>query len=240
MLIIAHRGYSAAQPENSLQAFDAAVAAGADFIETDPRLSLDGIVVCCHDPSLERRARRPEVIAETDFASLRAIPLEGGARIATLDEVLDLAKGRIPVVLDVKVAGPEMQDRIEAVAGRTGMGDDLVQGVRTLDDCRWLRTRHPRRDILAFLSDYGDIGRFAAAGATIIRLWEEDVTVERLAAIQMAGCRTWVTCGLRRQGEIAGACEARRLAGLAQVADGVILNDPIAARAAIADPKVTT
>jgi glycerophosphoryl diester phosphodiesterase len=233
MLIIAHRGHSAACPENTLEAFEAAIAAGADFIETDPRLTRDGVVVCFHDPTLQRRAGRPEAIADMDFAALRAIALEDGGRIFALEEVLDLARGRIPVVLDVKVPGTAMQERIAFVVERTGMRDHIVQGVRTLDDCRALAGRHACRDILAFLADYDEIDRFAAAGASFVRLWEEDVTPERLAAIRRGGCRPWVTCGLRGRGEVGGHCEPERLVRLAGLGvDGVILNDPAMARTA--------
>ena len=59
-LAIAHRGDSAAHLENTLLAFEEAIAAGADLIETDLRLRLDGIVVCGHDRDLARVARLPE------------------------------------------------------------------------------------------------------------------------------------------------------------------------------------
>lgn len=49
MLVIAHRGYHIAVPENTLAAFDAAVAAGVNGIETDVRISLDGLPVLIHD-----------------------------------------------------------------------------------------------------------------------------------------------------------------------------------------------
>ena len=48
-LVVAHRGASADQPENTLEAFDAAIDAGADVIELDVRLSSDGVPVVMHD-----------------------------------------------------------------------------------------------------------------------------------------------------------------------------------------------
>lgn len=49
MLVIAHRGYHAAVPENTLAAFEAAVRAGVNGIETDVRISRDGLPVLVHD-----------------------------------------------------------------------------------------------------------------------------------------------------------------------------------------------
>jgi glycerophosphoryl diester phosphodiesterase len=53
-LVFAHRGGALLAPENTLAAFDAGLAAGADGLELDVRLSRDGIVVVHHDATLER------------------------------------------------------------------------------------------------------------------------------------------------------------------------------------------
>ena len=49
MLLLAHRGYHLSVPENTMAAFAAAVALGVDGIETDVRLSRDGLPVIIHD-----------------------------------------------------------------------------------------------------------------------------------------------------------------------------------------------
>lgn len=56
MLVFAHRGLHDDARENSMAAFAAAVAAGVDGIETDVRLTRDGVPVLFHDPRLQRRA----------------------------------------------------------------------------------------------------------------------------------------------------------------------------------------
>jgi glycerophosphoryl diester phosphodiesterase len=56
MLVLAHRGYHIDYPENTMQAFDAAVRLGVDGIETDVRLSRDGLPVLVHD---EKVAGKP-------------------------------------------------------------------------------------------------------------------------------------------------------------------------------------
>ncbi|MBM9467089.1 glycerophosphodiester phosphodiesterase [Nakamurella leprariae] len=53
-LVIAHRGASAAAPENTMPAFAAAWAAGAGWVETDVQPTLDGVPVLLHDPDLDR------------------------------------------------------------------------------------------------------------------------------------------------------------------------------------------
>lgn len=101
--ILAHRG--APEPgvtENTVPAISAALAAGADGVEVDLRLSVDGVLVACHDADLERVVARRDPIADTPWDELRqaaaAVPL------ARVEWVLVAARGR-PVVLELKPQG---------------------------------------------------------------------------------------------------------------------------------------
>jgi len=76
--VIAHRGASWDEPENTLPAFERAIADGADFVEFDVHADRDGRLVVTHDPP---RAGR-------DYPSL--------------DDVLDLCRGRIGVMAELK------------------------------------------------------------------------------------------------------------------------------------------
>ncbi|MBN9131890.1 MAG: glycerophosphodiester phosphodiesterase [Nitrosospira multiformis] len=81
MLILAHRGYHAEVPENTLAAFEAAVRAGVNGIETDVRMSRDGVPVLVHDRVMATgQAVRDLTHSEIENALGREIP--------TLDEAL--------------------------------------------------------------------------------------------------------------------------------------------------------
>lgn len=69
-LIIAHRGASAVAPENTMAAFREGIAAGADGIEFDVRLSRDGVPVVIHDNTLRRTAGLPQRIADLNWSEL--------------------------------------------------------------------------------------------------------------------------------------------------------------------------
>ena len=100
-LVFAHRGGCALGPENTITAFDAGAAAGADGLELDVRLACDGIVVVHHDPTIERttggrgpvNAMTSAELARED-AAFRFRPEEGhplrgrGIGVPTLPEVL--------------------------------------------------------------------------------------------------------------------------------------------------------
>jgi glycerophosphoryl diester phosphodiesterase len=76
--VIGHRGNRAHAPENTIESFAQAVAAGADAIEFDVHLSADGVPVVCHDPTVTRTTDGTGEIAGMTFAELRR--LDAGAR----------------------------------------------------------------------------------------------------------------------------------------------------------------
>lgn len=84
------RGRGVKVAENTLGAFDAAIAAGADGIELDVRLAKDGAVVVVHDDTLTRVTRGAHTarVDALTSAELRTVTLPGAQHVPTLDEVL--------------------------------------------------------------------------------------------------------------------------------------------------------
>lgn len=60
VVVIAHRGLSGLFPEHTFAAYDAAVRAGTDLLECDLQLTRDGVLVCVHDTTVDRTARRAD------------------------------------------------------------------------------------------------------------------------------------------------------------------------------------
>jgi len=87
-LIAAHRGFPLNHPENTLPAFQAALDAGADLIETDVHGSRDGVAMIAHDPGLWRVAGRSGMVNRFPASELARVDL-GGASMPTLVEALD-------------------------------------------------------------------------------------------------------------------------------------------------------
>ncbi len=94
-LVIAHRGYSAVVPENSLAAVDAARALNVDFIEVDASTSADGVPVILHDPDLDRTTNRKGPVVSLTAEELSFVdagswmgPGYTGIRIPTLAAVM--------------------------------------------------------------------------------------------------------------------------------------------------------
>ena len=102
---IAHRGYhdpEGARPENSREAFAAAIEAGYG-IELDLQMSADGVPMVFHDTHLNRLTGETGPVAMRSADDLRGIGLSGGATtIPTLVEVLALVDGRVPLLIELK------------------------------------------------------------------------------------------------------------------------------------------
>ena len=110
--VCAHRGLSKACPENTLPSFGAAIGIGAHEIEFDVRLSRDDVAVVCHDERVDRTADAPGAISEMEWAELRKLDFGArygeawrGVRVPRIEEVLDLAGGRVGINVHIKEPG---------------------------------------------------------------------------------------------------------------------------------------
>ncbi|MBQ8567393.1 MAG: hypothetical protein IJ445_07420 [Clostridia bacterium] len=108
--LCAHRGFSTVAPENSVVAFGAAVALGAEEIEFDIWSTKDGVLVSCHDSTLDRVSdgtgkiydRTYAELLELDFGIKHSERLKG-LRIPTLEEILQKFAGRVIMNIHVKI-----------------------------------------------------------------------------------------------------------------------------------------
>ena len=113
--IIAHRGYSAKAPENSLSAFKLAWESGADACELDLHLTKDGRVIVIHDKDTKRTTGVMKVVAESTLEKLLALDAGSwkgaawsGEKLPTLEEALGtMPAGKKRFFLEIK-CGPEV------------------------------------------------------------------------------------------------------------------------------------
>src|SRR5438093_10081888 len=105
-MVVAHRGASADESENTIAAFEAAIAAGADAVEFDVRMTADRVAVVMHDPDVSRTTDGSGLVRDLALADLRRLRIglrSGGAEpIPTLDDALACLSGRIAVDVEIK------------------------------------------------------------------------------------------------------------------------------------------
>jgi len=133
--IIAHRGGAAVAPENTLAAFQRGIADGADWLELDVQENADGVVVIQHDRDFMRAAganlgvwqATSADLADLDVGSVFS-PEYSDQRVPELLEVLQLAKGQVGVLIELKYYGHDvnLEAKVVDLVEQTGMASDIV------------------------------------------------------------------------------------------------------------------
>jgi glycerophosphoryl diester phosphodiesterase len=110
VLVVGHRGFSAAAPENTQASFKKAMEVGVDMIELDVHLSQDGQVVVIHDDTLNRTTNGKGKVVNYTLNELKQLDAGSwfgsqffGERIPTLKEVLELTHGQVLLCIELKV-----------------------------------------------------------------------------------------------------------------------------------------
>jgi glycerophosphoryl diester phosphodiesterase len=133
--VTAHRGSSLKAPENTMSAIRQAIADGADYAEIDVQTTADGVVVMMHDADLARIASVARKLHKIDYDELKTIdigswfsPDFAEERIATLEEVIELARGRIKLNIELKYnrPDPELAGKVESIIRERGFIKECV------------------------------------------------------------------------------------------------------------------
>lgn len=109
ILVIGHKGAAGSAPENTLKSFEMAYNMGADMIELDLQQTSDGYLVCIHDYEVSKTTNGEGLVHELTLAEIQSLDAGEGQTIPLLSEVLDLARGRLGVNIDLKVPGVEAE-----------------------------------------------------------------------------------------------------------------------------------
>lgn len=130
---IAHRGASGKglAPENTLAAFEQAIQLGVDVIEIDLRATRDQQLVVLHDLDLQRTTDRSGLVRDLTLEEVRQADAGSwcgekfrGERVPTLEEVLELARHRVLVLIEIKADG--IAERTLEVIADLGAEDQVI------------------------------------------------------------------------------------------------------------------
>jgi len=155
--VIGHRGNSIETPENTIEAFQGALDAGADGVELDVRLTKDNEVAVIHDRRVDRTTDGQGTIGSLTLAELKKLDAGSwfsakfqGLRVPTLDEVFDALPGSFLINVELKVHGhavvPLASRVAEAIRRHSRIETTLVASFNplALASIRWLEPRIPR------------------------------------------------------------------------------------------------
>jgi len=122
--VVAHRGASGYEPENTLTSVRRAVEMGADAVEVDVRVSRDGALVVIHDETVDRTTNGSGRVDELTLKELRSLDAGMGEKIPLLEEVVEAVKGEVVLVVELKV--PEAAEPSLKLVSEKGLLDSTV------------------------------------------------------------------------------------------------------------------
>jgi glycerophosphoryl diester phosphodiesterase len=128
-LVVSHRGDWRNAPENSLRAFQNCIDMGVDMIELDLKMTKDSVLVLFHDPLIDRTCTGKGKPSDYTWEELRKFKLKSGHNvatrhnIATLEETLQLCKGKILINID---KGYDYFQEVFSLLEKTGTLDQVV------------------------------------------------------------------------------------------------------------------
>ncbi|WNQ08974.1 glycerophosphodiester phosphodiesterase family protein [Paenibacillus aurantius] len=119
---IAHRGYPGKAPENTLKSFQWAIDLNFSHLELDVQLSKDGEVIVMHDWTVDRVCGEPGTVRDMTLAELKRLRVGGVEEVPTLEETLELCRGKLIVSIELKQGGDYY----------AGLEEKVVERVRRL------------------------------------------------------------------------------------------------------------
>ena len=229
---IAHRAFhdrKAGRVENSLASIQAAIDAGYG-IEVDVQLTSDGHAVVFHDDILDRLTTKTGPVRARNRAELAATPLnDDPGMIPSLEAVLDLVAGQVPLLIEIKDQDGQMGPNIgqletataKALTGYTGdvavmsfnphsvlrmsvLAPGIARGITTsrYEPVHWPELPPATRDLLRLIPDYD------RTGACFISHEASDLNSPRVAELKAQGAQ--ILCWTIRSPEAEAA--ARKVA----------------------------
>lgn len=132
-LVVAHRGASAVEPENTITAFEAAVRIGADFVELDVRLTADGVPIILHDADLSRSTDGAGLVHGLTLAEVKRFDASGGRgpreEVPTLQEALAAVASNDSVGVNLEIKNLPGEESFDSPREAI-----LEESLRTLED----------------------------------------------------------------------------------------------------------
>ena len=139
--IIGHRGARGLEPENTICSFQKALELGVDYIECDVHLTKDKHIVLIHDHTLDRTTNATGYANDYTFDEIRKLDAGKGEKIPTLQELLDLARGKVKIHIELK--DEKATEQTVRLVEKNGMVDQVFLTSGNTDTLRKVRDLNP-------------------------------------------------------------------------------------------------
>ena len=192
---VGHRGAAGHEPENTLRGFRRAMELGADMVELDVQICGSGELVVIHDGTVDRTTDGAGEVAEMTLDELRSLDAGMGERVPTLQEVIDLAAGRIGINIELKgpgTAGPALEQIRRALESGWEVADFQVSSFRLEELSTFRELSGDVRTGVLYAIDDGGVMDFAERNrAYSLNPHHRAVTVDLVARAHDAGLKVY-------------------------------------------------
>ncbi len=151
--IIAHRGAAGKAPENTMASIQQAITDGTDWVEIDVQETIDGKVIVLHDSDYMKIAGVNKKIWDLNYEEIQAIDIGSwfdekfaSERTPTLAEILQLAKGKVKVLIELKYYGhtEKLEQRVASIVKQNEMTDNIAIMSLKLDGIQKFQAIQPQ------------------------------------------------------------------------------------------------
>jgi glycerophosphoryl diester phosphodiesterase len=212
IMIAAHRGAHNDCPENSIPSFKKGIELGIDIIELDIRHTKDDSLVIMHDATVDRTTNGTGKISDLTFEEIRQLRLKyngqlTGEKVPTLEEALNMTKGKILVDLDIKT---DHVEQIINVVNRTQTANTVIFFFYSGIEARMLKEKNPAFRSLVRTEKEADVDTlFTIAKTESVHIDPSHNTVSVTTKIKNNKARIWINAlGEIDQRAAAGDLEA--------------------------------
>jgi len=122
--VTGHRGAAGLEPENTLRSIRKAIDLGVDRVEVDVRVTRDGRLVVIHDETVDRTTNGHGYVKELTFNEIRKLDAGKGEKVPTLEEVLEITRGKVELQIELKV--PEATDPTLRLIERESAEEEVI------------------------------------------------------------------------------------------------------------------
>lgn len=223
-VIIAHRSGPVDYPEQTVSAAKQALEFGADMIEIDLRINIEGDIIVSHDDNAMRVFGVDKdvcTMTAKEFASLKHIDSPSFSSCFLKDYIDNSVS---PLLLHLKNEETDTARIIDYLESINFSGRYVI-GVKWPETIKMIKKLNPDIPVLAFIKNPDYIDDCISAGADYIRLWQGNTTSDRIKFIHSKGRKVWIMTGGCNGYEV-GYTDRKFLSFiLTEKVDGILIND---------------
>ncbi|ASJ14423.1 glycerophosphodiester phosphodiesterase family protein [Thermococcus radiotolerans] len=179
VIVLGHRGYMSAYPENSLLAFRKAIETGADGIELDVWLTRDGKVIVMHDESIDRTSNMSGNQKNMTVEELKKADIGMGERIPTLEEVFEALPE--DALINIELKDTDAAGEVAKIVAQNGPERVMVSSF-IIDALREYR-KHDKETVMGLLIDREEVVPLIPQLKGELNLWSINVPMEAIPLI---------------------------------------------------------